>query len=86
MDQRQIKEKAKIWIENLVDELEQSSIQDLLSLKLEINIGDSSEDQDISPMSKSSSLYSDLINLRHFPHLKGRKYTQKKNKYSSWKK
>ena len=78
MDQRQIKEKTKIWIENLVDELEQSSILDLISLKLETKIEDSSDDQDISPRSKSS-LYLDLINLRHFPHLKGRKFYKKSN-------
>ena len=80
MNQRQIKEKAKIWIKNLVDELEQSSIQDLLSLKLEIKIEDSSEDQDISPKSKSSSLYSDSINkFKTFSSFKREKIYKKSN-------
>ena len=74
MSQRKIQDESKIWIENLIYKLKQNNIQNLLAGDFEINIEDSLEYQDISPKAKSSSLYSDLENLKHFPHWKRKKY------------
>ena len=76
MNQRNIQYESKIWVENLIYKLEQNNIQNLLAGYFETNIEVCFECQDMSPKAKSSSLYSNLINLKHFPHSIGKKYTK----------
>ena len=75
MSLKQIQNYAINEIESLMANLEQQNIHSLLDKRL--NLQDEWESKDIEPKLKSneSVLFTDLASLKHFPHKKGKQYS-----------
>ena len=65
-----IQNNARSEIENLVDKLEQYNVHSMLNHKLVIQKEEDPNYFDYNFIENKSTLSSDLLNLKHFPHKK----------------